>query len=261
MTILELGKRLYTVPQSWNELTHAQLRDCLMILHSDMEVDQARLHLLRSLIGATWFRMWLHGVKELDDKLYLVDWMLEKNTLTENLLPWYRDWYGPASGFNNLLISEFIFTEEYYRLWRNEELPEDDRHYALDKLVGILYRPGRKNYDKIRNPAGDIREPFNDNLIEYNAFCVGLWPFPVKQAIAFWYQGCQQSLVAEFPKVFGGGGGGESVYGLWDILYNIAEKNVLGDFAKVEGQLLKTVLMVLTKTMVEAERIEKQFKK
>lgn len=259
MTIVEIGKRLYPVPQKWNELTGRQLIDALVILHSGMDVDTARLHLFRTITATTWWRLWWLGVKEFDDLLYLVDWMLTDNTLTKNILPVYREMYGPADAFNNLIISEFIFTEQHYTIFKNAETSEPDRLAALNSLVGILYRPAKPGYDMRRNESGDIREAFNDNLTGFYSDFVALWPFAVKQAIAFWYAGCRDQLIKDFPKPFtpDPDSEGESVYGLWDILFSIAEKNVLGDFARVEGQLLKTVLMVLTKTMADAERIEK----
>lgn len=260
MTIVEIGKRLYTVPEKWNELTGRQLIDVLVIMHMAMPFENARLHLFKKICGATWMRLWWCGVEEFEDKLYLTDWLLGENTLTDNLIKSYQGHYGPAGSFNNLVISEFIFTEQQFAIWKSDE-PVAVRHDALNRLVAILYRPEKKNYDKIRNESGDIREAFNDNLIDYYTTIIATWPFQVKQAIVFWYEGCHNQLIRDFPKVFGGGGSGESVYGLWDVLFSIAEKNVLGDFAKVENQLLKTVLMVITKTVADAERIEQQLKK
>ncbi len=268
MTIVEIGNKLYPVPQKWEELSFQQLADVLPVLYSDKELDQGRLQILKVITGITWFRLKVAGAADYQDKLYLVDWMLQENTLTKNLLPLYRNrwgygpnYYGPADDFNNLLISEFIFTEQYYHQYRYEDATPSANVDALNKLVAVLYRPGKKGYDRHRNPDGDIREPFNDNLIPYQSRLVAAWPFEFKQAIGFWYEGCRNQLLKDFPKVFGGSGGGESVYGLWDILFNIAEKNVMGDMHMVEGQLLKTVLMVITKTIHDAEQLEKMYKK
>lgn len=261
MTIVEVRNKLYSVPQAWNEMTFQQVVKAVSVLYSGKDFTDARLLLFKALTGSPWWRLWWTDLGDLNDKMYLVDWMLEENNLTVNLLPRYKKFYGPADSFNNLLIQEFIFSEQHFKVYEDKESKPADRTRALNKLVAILYRPGKRHYNLDKNIDGDIREPFNDNVTPYYEKHVSAWPFEIKQAVAFWYAGCRNELVAEFPKVFGGSEGEESVYGLWDILFNIAEKQVMGNLAAVEKEYLKSVLMVITKTIVEAERLEKMYKK
>lgn len=262
MTIVEIRKKHYSVPQKWNELTFQQLVKAVPILFSKKPIDTTRLLLFKAITGCPWWVFWWTDLGDLADKLYLVDWMLEENDLTTNLLPVYKRRYGPADSLNNLVISEFVFTEQHFQVYQSREAKPADRTAALNKLVAILYRPGKRFYNAAKNKDGDIRQPFNDNLTAYYEKQIAAWPFEIKQCVAFWYAGCRNELVKEFPRVFGGSGGGEeSVYGLWDVLYNIAEKQVMGNLAAVEKEYLKSVLMVITKTMADAERLEKMYKK
>jgi hypothetical protein len=71
----------------------------------------------------------------------------------------------------------------------------------IDDLIAVLYRPAKNNYDRQRDPDGDIREPFNPNTCAYYTRQVKRWPAEVKIAIMTWYDGCREYL-KEMYEVF-----------------------------------------------------------
>ena len=86
MTTVQIHKTFYSCPQTWDELTARQLRKLVVILYSDMNLVDARVNLFKILTGAGWLAMWRHP-DQVDDKLYLVDFLFEDNTLTKNIFP------------------------------------------------------------------------------------------------------------------------------------------------------------------------------
>lgn len=262
MRIIEIKNRIYTVPEKWDELTGKQLVKVIAILNSKNTPATAKLvQIFQIITNANQWILWWAGATEWEDKLHVCQFLFEENELTKNLLPEYDGRYGPADDFNNLLMSEFVFTEQYFSQWIDQDLDDALRQAALNRLVATLYRPKKRGYDLAKNIDGDPRVLFNDNVIEYDALIASAWDMSVREAIGFWYHGCRNSLICQFPQVFGGGEGGGSTYGLWDVIHDVAEQRTLGDFEKVEKTLLKTVLMSVTRSIDKADALESQMKK
>lgn len=255
MIILQLNKKYYRIPETWNELTAKQLVKVLRIFDGNKEFITVQVQLFKILTGISWLKLWWMGPLEIDDKLYLGNWMLADNNLSTNLLPKYRRRYGPGSGLNNLQVCEFIFTEQYYQQYK-----EEGTLSSLHLLIAILYRPAKKGYNKKINEEGDVREPYNDNLTPLFSRKVARWPMHVKQAILFWYEGCRNAMVKNNPDVFGGAGGDVAKYGLWSVVRGVAEKAIHGNFDKVEKMYINVFMMELNELMAEADRIKAAYK-
>ncbi len=254
MTIIEINTRFYTFPTSYNELSRRQLLRLTRILYSSMNIARANLVILKTLSGINAIRFMLASVIELADYFYLAEYFYVQNDLTKNLLPVYRGRYGPADDFDNLTGAEFTFTEMHYHQYIEGRDPRD-----LDKLAGMLYRRPKAGYDKHTNPDGDVREPFNKNLVEHYGRQVKHWPLHIKQAILTWYTGCRLSLERNNPKIFGGEGSELPQYGMWSIMRSVAEKGNHGSFDKIEVMLIKEIMMELNEIVAEADRL-KNFK-
>lgn len=253
MYLVELNKKFYPVPTTWNELTGRQLVRIMGVLHGGLQPLQKQLKLLQILAGMGSVRFFFCPVDELQDKLYLTVFLLSTNQLTKNLIPAYDGKFGPADNFNNLTGAEFAHTEFYFV----KCLQSTDDTTSLDELVGTLYRDPRPHYDHATNPAGDHRLGFNDKILDHYRQGVHRWPRALKLAVFTWYAGCRAQLTKEFPRVFGGASDGEQPqYGLWSILRSIAEKGNHGTFKEVEKMLVKEVMMELTELALEADRIE-----
>jgi hypothetical protein len=252
MTIIGIQDRYFTIPTSWNELSRSQFLRVNKIIFSGTTVLRANMRILRVLMGISRYRFRRIHVLYLEEFLYLAEPFYKTNDLTVNLLPVFRRRYGPESDFDNLTGAEFIFTEAYH----SEHL-SDQSQKSLNKLIGILYRKSKPDYDQKKNPEGDVRERFNKNLVNYYAGRVASWPDHVKKGIFTWYTGCRISLTKGNPKIFGGGSGEAPQYGMWSIMRNIAEKGNHGTFERIEGMLIKEMMMELNEMIDEAERIKK----
>lgn len=265
MTIIEINKKLYTVPTCWNELSRKQLlqvMECLFIKEQD--VNQGRLQLLKILSGMSWWQFFRAPVAGMIEFFYLTDFIIsERTNLTKQILEQYGGLYGPASDFDNLLMSELALCDNLFMRWSEER----EKTEYLDELISILYRPVRKGtwlkgYNKKVNPEGDVREEFNQHTCLYRAGRqIKRWPLSVKLAIATWYDGCRWQMVDENEEVFGGSGENDvSKYGLVSVMLSVAETGTFGDFNKVEKQFVKTVMMQLNDSIARAKAMEKQMK-
>lgn len=254
MIDINYKKKCYPVPAEWDELSERQLILVVKVLFSKMEITKAKCQLLGILLGQ---KAWLAiPVEEKAQLLYLTEFIIEKNTLTKNLLPDYKKYYGPEDDLDNLKGKEFLFTELYY----NEHIASGSIA-DLNKLVAVLYRPAKNNYDRHKDPDGDIREAFNSNLTEHYASKVAKWPLAVRQAILTWYTGCREAFPPRYPYVFSGSeGGDDSRYGLWSVLRDVAVKGTFGNFDATEEQYLPNIFMELNEMMREQEEVRKQMK-
>jgi len=254
MILVQIHKKFYTVPQSWNELSSKQLLACVKVLYSQKQMLDAQVTLFKILTGASWWRLCLAGPLDIEDKLYLTDFLFEENNLTKNLLPSYPFLYGPADDFNNLLVQEFIFSEMYYERHKDSKLLHSS---DLNMLIATLYRPAKWFYNKKINRSGDVRKKYNDNLTARYAKVIAKWPLSIKLGILHWYEGCRLKLIKDNPDVFGASGGTAAKYGLWSIMRGIAEKGIHGTINLVENMFVKVFMMELNEVVEEAARIPK----
>lgn len=238
------------MPTQWDELSGKQLIAALQAFNA-LSGIALQIRLFKIVSGASWLRLILAGsAAYITDKLYLINFLFDFNTLTKNPLPRFRNWYGPTDELNNLQVCEFIFSETYYQQYKDSG---DNNH--LHNLIATLYRPAKRSYDRKRNEDGDIREAFNDNLTKLYATRVAKWPPRAKKAILFWYEGCRAFLINSNPDVFGSVGE-PAKYGLWSVMRGIAEKNIHGNINSVEKMYVKVFLMELNELVEESRRIK-----
>lgn len=267
MTLIELSNKMYLVPASWNELTGRQviaIMDCLFV--KKYSEEQARLKLLKILAGMGWWRFFRSKPTELQEFLYLSDFLLEKEThFTKQLLPEYDGLYGPESDFDNLLMKELVICDNLFMRWSENRADET----LLNDFISVLYRPQRPGrylgllpYNKTVNPEGDVREEFNFNKSLYRSKkIIRRWPLAVKLAIVHWYDACRWQLVEENDEVFGGDSSGDvSKYGLISVMLSVAETGSMGTLKDVENQFVKTVMLQLNDSIAKAKAEEKKYK-
>ena len=255
--IVKINRRNYQVPTDWNELTGAQLVQITRVLLTpEPNPITSALRLLKIITGMGWWRFFICPAHELHQQLHLVDFIMTANTLTKNLFPVVRSrfkkYYGPGDNFSNLIMDEFAFADEYYLEFRDDETKME----PLNNLVATLYRRAKKGYDHKRNPDGDARVPFNENLSDYHAKrVVAKWSLYKKLAIAQWYGACREQMAKDFPTVFTGGGE-PARWGMVSMMRNVAKNGVHGDFKDVERQYVKMILMEMDEMIADSERIE-----
>lgn len=282
MTIIELNKRYHTIPTEWNELSQQQLlqvMECFFMRQYTGE--QALLKLLKILCNMNFWQFFntpvtsckkrtglLRSKQEvtgMEEYLYLTSFLFNERTgLTKQLLPVYDNLYGPESNFDNLQMKELVLCDALFMQWSEDK----ENISLLDDFVSLLYRPLRKSasyfkiYDIEKNPEGDVREPFNQNLSAWRAKnIISHWPINVKLAIVYWYDACRWELVDQNEEVFGSDSGGDvSKYGLAAVMLSVAEGNALGDLTSVENHYVKTVLMQIDERIRKAKAQEKAMK-
>jgi len=182
-----------------------------------------------------------------------MQWLFEANTLTEQLIPKHRGYYGPAKEFENLTIAEFHYCELCYA-----RIVEENDESAIDELVACLYRKAKKNYDKVLNSDGDIREAYNGNEVAHRVKKVKHWPMRVKLAILFFYDGCREAMKNVYDEVFAAGNNESAGGGMFGVIRGIAGTKY-GDFEKVEQLNVHTIFMEIEEILRENEEIKRQY--
>ena len=257
MTIIELNKRLYTVPTTWDELSRKQLLEVSDVLYvcRDNVDDGSYLKLFKIITGMSWFRFFSTRPIDMEDFLYLTFFLVTGDGPVKNIIKEYDVLVGPDDDFNNISGDEFVFSEDFYFAFINSKYEDLD---ALNNLVAILYRHPKKNYDRKIDPDGDLRQPFNQNICLHNAkHIVKYLPISFRLAVFHWYNACRIKMISENPDVFTGAGGEAPKYGLLSMMRTIAESGIHGDFDKVQKMYVKMWMMELNEKIEEAKRIEK----
>lgn len=263
MTIITPYKRSYQCCTEWNDLTGKQLLQVMQTLESKRYDDLKRiLKLFKIIAGLSWWQFFRLG-ERIEEFIYLVAFLFNSNTLTKQVLPRYycnvsgHLFYGAADELNNLVMAEFVLSEDYYMRW----VEAKEKTELLNELVAVLYRHPKQGYDFEKNADDDARIPFNQNICSYYAkHVISYWPMHVKIAIAHWYSACRQKLVDDNPDVFGGTGEPPK-YGLLQVMYNVAEEAAFGNFSQVENQYMHLVMVSLNIAVQKAKAIEKNSKR
>jgi hypothetical protein len=261
MTTISIRSKTFQVATTWNELSQDQLLRICSIIYASMPLHLAKLLMIKQMAQVpTIFWNSLTG-DDVSEFLYLADDML-KTRLTKQLVPlhtvntWWKPktFAGPADNFNNLKMAEFVFTENYFFKYKEDET----NTAALDQLVAVLYRPIKPRYDITINPDGDTRQEFNENRCAHNAaHYIRKWDHRLKLAALTYYEHCRLQLIDDFPAVFSGGSGEPAKYGLITMMRNVAQGGNHGNFERVENMYLKLVMIELDEMLMEAEQIEK----
>lgn len=244
------------VAESWNELTTKQYVKIVQLLHAGIENDvealEKALYILSKKLLLNFFfipadiRMRMHEHAA---------WIFDQKDITKQLLPSYKNFYGPADDFDNLRMKEFHAAEmAAYRLDQEKDVD------ALNELVAVLYRPGKKNYDTKRNVDGDIRIVYNANETELFKQKVKKWPLNIKRAIFMWYDGCRQQLEDLYPLAFESDGktSAKNYYdGMYGIMRGIAEKKTYGNFDEVGELYVHLAFKEIHETKLEEAELKR----
>lgn len=230
MHTLSLNDIRFNLPGNWNELNRDQLLKFASLNgKKDIELEEIKIKMLFLFTGMKvmekpsitidgkeyfWLKyqkdkflvsayslafitqLNLAFFKEIGENKYTINPLLTRNLLTVIEVAG-KKLYGPADGLSNLLLKEYVHTETFY-----SEYMKTQNQEALDKLIAILYRPAGKIKPGTINFQGDIREPFNDFLIDNYAKITKKLAQNVRLTIIWYYEGCKRHISALFPKVF-----------------------------------------------------------
>lgn len=257
MVAISYRKKTYVLPTSYNELTGKQLIQLAPLLAAKEDPMLISLQVLRILLGMGKIRFFFLSLDMRNRMLDHISWVFDDNTLTAQLIPVYKRFYGPKAEFDNLTLGEYHCTEIYYAM-----LLHHPDQKVMDALVAVLYRRAKNWYNHRLDKDGDCRRVFNENEIEYWAGQIANWPLEVKQAIVLWYDGCRQHMIKLYPKVFKKPSdddvGDENEKGMFGIMRGLADGAKYGSFESVKKLNLHTALMEMEKLVEEIEQLNKQ---
>jgi len=259
MTIIKIRRKYYEAATDWDELTADQLLEIIDIFSTkEYQPEQTVLKLLKTIIGLSTAQFLRLKAEDLEEYIYLTGFLIDGSScLTKQLIPVYDHLYGPDDEIGNMIMKEFVFSEHYFMQWQEDK----DKGELMNHFIATIYRPSKENYDFDKNPDGDCRVEFNENICAWHAKeFVQHWPENIKIAIAHWYAGCRQKIVDDNPDVFGESGE-KAKHGLISIMRDIAKQGAHGTFEAVENMNVPLVMIELNEIVEEGKRIEEQIKK
>jgi len=186
-------------PGSWDELTREQFVDIISVIQKDYITESDNIFIINSILGMKKLPLFnfpdrlndlnrfIFEIKEPFSKVFIRDIFATRIKL-----------YGPQDEFNNVKIGEFSFSDTYFLRYIKHHQPAD-----LNRMIAVLYRPEGKFFQEDSPEyTGDIREKFNENIIEYRARLVDYIPRREKQAILFNYRIIRKWIESKYPHVF-----------------------------------------------------------
>ena len=251
------SNRIGEMPESWDELDPTEFSRVMGILASG-----ATKHVAAVKIAALLLQLDARDMREIDSQtmidevLPLVEWTFTPPDQTRQLYPNKRGWYGPASNFANLRVSEFDSAEKELWEWK---ATKDDQH--LYRFLAILYRKVpfflRKwnFFVRIDDEEGDRRPRFDATNLSRNAAKLQR-VFNEREALAIlaWYQACKKELFASFPELPTGEASDDRPE-YFQVMRMISKEGTYGTFDQVEQLYIYNVFMELECAHKEVEAI------
>lgn len=252
------GGVTYTVAEKWDELTGEQFKQIVNILLADHPGRHSEILLLSVLLGVHIKFLLKLKAEHLTGIIHLVRWIDSEVDITQQLYPYIKapsKLYGPAGGFDNVTAVEFHFLEFYYLEWKKSG---DDA--SLYKFIAVMYRPAKKKYDIGKNPDGDIREPFNQNVTEYYASRIKKLSRQICLCLVFQYESWRRRLEAEYKAVFTKSGPGLGIEAGWfGVFRGVAADGKFGTLDKVEQLNIHTLMLELRFLDAEEKELKRKY--
>lgn len=207
-------------PSTWNEFTKQQLIDFAFLLNRGYSQTMLRTIFVFRLLGIqrtrkqpfqflTRFKKNNHifnlSDQDIASLVTSLDFMFSthhnqsfiSSQLTINHFPHVGKMVGPSNGCYNLCFLEWHTAELEYSRY-NKTLDEK----YLNRLIATLYRPASGIKKNAPEYNGDLRQTFNDHLIESFAKSTAKFPTITKYIIYLFYQGSRTNLIHRFDRVF-----------------------------------------------------------
>jgi hypothetical protein len=194
----------HQVPGSWTELDPKQFARIIQVLHySKADEYTINVSLLALLFGKSgWHILDNLPNEDLYNLVPLTNFIRDEKPLIKNHFPTLnihkQRCAAPAEDLSNLSFGEWCFAFQFYTYFK---LTND--YTWVNKLIACLYRPMAGVQGKESpNYTGDIREPFNENLIESRSKRVDSIPEHFKLAVLAWFTLAVQEVMEFRPLVF-----------------------------------------------------------
>jgi hypothetical protein len=206
MRKLELNGDVFTLPESWNELTFSQYVFLINLTSKPASVEEIKLKMLLFCMDAHLNRYRQNGsrrytiqsrkkrydfsAEEILPVTGIFDYLFQEKDgktiinplVTKNFFQTAkcgcRTVYGPAEGMENITYEEFAFLQTYFSMLQSS--PE-----AINQFLSVIYKESNgKSSPAIFNKMTQI----------------------TKTGILWFYIGCMNFIAGKFPEVFSGGG-------------------------------------------------------
>lgn len=196
MNRIKIGKKRFTAPSEWNELSKKQLFMWSGIVRQKITVDFALKSavLLFYKIKISLFNK-MNEAQQVQLKQTL-DFLASGNELTKNVIGSFRlfftRYYGPANRLSNITVLEYRRTEIYYQLYQRT-----GEGRFLNLLCATLFRPkGKGKADEdVRNPILEIGINRRARLFK--------WLHPnLRHSILLFYEGCRNYIHSSHKAIF-----------------------------------------------------------
>jgi len=231
------------------------------------ELSQGEFLELFRRINAPWFS--IDGRLELSKWLYMnqcsVKFLIKKFVIANPIkILWWRisrhtKFYGPAEGFRNMTMGEFLFADVYYFTYLRDQNKED-----LNKFIASIFREKKPWYKKANK---DLRREFDETLITVRANVLKNLTTETKQAIVFNYGAVRKDITNGlkflFPKTKNNVILNEAKnlkpntiqIPQWDKwMWKLAEGNTDEDFDKVANSLCRNILKKIDSLIEESKK-------
>lgn len=163
-----------------------------------------------------------------------------------------RTYYGPGEMFGAMKVLEFAQIDTRLR----NTIRKGDRD-KMNEILGIMYRPW--NFKSLTNywlKNGDIREPFNHDMVPVYAKRMAKINDAERNAAFFNLVANRAMLPSMFPKVFSTVGAKKpSAFGWSGLIYDMAGDKV-GKVSEVNDMYIMDLLFYLEKE--ETDRIKRE---
>lgn len=196
----------FTIPTSWNELTTRQRSKISdLIFNAEQGSKGVYFAILFHLFcpaEATTIKGWKERYKFLRlilqvpfrELIQYIEFIFKDLNLTKfpkSVKIAGVEYFGPADRLSNISIEELNFAYKFYFDWiSNKDIS------ALDRLVTTLYRPATNEI------KGDVREAFNEHLIQSRGNIFPKLPEEQKISIGFAFKGSVEYMFSKYPVIF-----------------------------------------------------------
>jgi len=259
----------FNLPENWNEVPEHQYPFLADIYLSPEETIAQRISkTVKAFLLLTSKKKRLIAQlnsRQVSGLLPEIDWVFDQLDITRNLLPklklqkrWY---YGPADELKNMRFGEWCIADTLF-----VEYSKHSSDAILNRLTACLYRPQGTGNDFIPGKEtyrGDMREKFNDSLLDSRELLMAQLPAVVKKGIFLWFASCRQRLISTYDKVFeapkpGADASRMSVYGWFGIYDDLrGDPKYAGQPEKLEDEFISTVFVSATRNHYKMKEMSK----
>jgi len=192
------------IPGNWGELTAQQYATILQLLTYE-QADKYTIgaSFLSILFGPkNWHILNNLPDEELHDLMPLTNFIIESAPPAINRIPKLKMRgkvrYAPADDLSNIGFGEWCFAYQFYTYF----VQTGDVQF-LNKLIATLYRPADAD-QKPGTPGfkGDIRQPFNENLIDAQARALNDVEMRIRLAILGWLRAAFSNIMEQRKNAF-----------------------------------------------------------